>query len=151
MLGDHACLVTPLISRGQPIGALYVAENPSAARGQEPQGKLNVTEQLLTSFAYFAATAVENARLYQDAWEKRQELEAVLAGIGDGVVVAAPDLSLILMNPVARDILGLETEPPTGVPLRPYLSARTPASNAPRPSNGDHAAPASPVGLAGAA
>ena len=154
LLGNHACLVTPLISRGQPIGALYVAENPSAARGQEPEGKLNVTEQLLTSFAYFAATAVENARLYQDAWEKRQELEAVLAGIGDGVVVAAPDLSLILMNPVARDILGLETEPPTGVPLRPYLSARTPASSAPRPSNGDHAgrmpATAKPTGAADA-
>ncbi len=138
LLGNHACLVTPLISRGQPIGALYVAENLSAAPGREPGGKLNVTEQLLTSFAYFAATAVDNARLYQDAWEKRQELEAVLAGIGDGVVVAAPDLSLILMNPVARDILGLETEPPTGVPLRPYLSAFTPAAGAPRPSNGDH-------------
>ncbi len=47
----------------------------------------------------------------------------MLAGIGDGVVVAGTDLSLILMNPVARDILGLEAEPPAGVPLRPYLSA----------------------------
>jgi signal transduction histidine kinase/GAF domain-containing protein len=137
LLGDHACLVTPLISRGQPIGALYVAENLSAAPGRERRGKLNATEQLLTSFAYFAATALENARLYQDAGEKRQELEAVLAGIGDGVVVAAPDLSLILMNPVARDILGLETAPPPGVPLRPYLSA------APRHANGDHAGRAS--------
>ena len=29
LLGNHACLVTPLISRGQPIGALYVAEKPA--------------------------------------------------------------------------------------------------------------------------
>jgi PAS domain S-box-containing protein len=78
---------------------------------------------LLTSFAYFAATAVENARFYQDAWEKRRELEAVLAGIGDAVVVADPDLALILMNPVACDILGFDREPPTGVPLRAYLDA----------------------------
>ncbi len=133
LLGNHACLVTPLISRGQPIGALYVAENASAASGRQPEVKLNVTEQLLTSFAYFAATALENARLYQDAWEKRQELEAVLAGIGDGVVVAAPDLSLILMNPVARDILGLDAELQAGVPLGSYLSAHMPSSANPRP------------------
>ena len=139
LLGNHACLVTPLISRGQPIGALYVAENASAAPGRESEVKLNITEQLLTSFAYFAATAVENARLYQDAWEKRQELEAVLTGIGDGVVVAAPDLSLILMNPVACDILGLEVEPPAGVPLGPYLSAGASPSGSRRPSNGNGA------------
>ncbi len=117
ILGGHPYIVTPLISRGQPIGVLLVAQQASRA-----QGKLNLTEQLLTSFAYFAATALENARLYQDAWEKRRELEAVLAGIGDGVVVVDPDMALILMNPVARDILGLEAEPPAGVPLRPYLS-----------------------------
>ena len=79
------------------------------------------SEQLLISFGYFAATAVENAQFYQDAWEKRRELEAVLAGIGDGVVVVNPDLHLILMNPVARHILQVEEDPPIGVPLRPYL------------------------------
>ncbi len=118
LLDGHPYVVTPLISRGQPIGALLVAE--SAGRGA--RGKLNLPDQLLTSFAYFAATALENARLYQDAWEKRRELEAVLAGIGDGVVVVDPDMALILMNPVARAILGLEAEPPAGVPLRLYLS-----------------------------
>lgn len=120
LLGGLPYLVTPLISRGAVIGTLYVAD--TANHGAPPE-KLDVSEQLLTSFAYFAATAVENARLYQDAWEKRRELEAVVAGIGDGVVVADTDLSLVLMNPVARDILGLEIEPPGGVPLRPYLSA----------------------------
>ena len=91
LMEGHPCVVTPLISRGQLIGALYVAEHASALPGRGPANKPNVTEQLLTSFAYFAATALENARLYQDAWEKRRELEAVLAGIGDGVVVADPE------------------------------------------------------------
>jgi signal transduction histidine kinase len=100
LLGDKTYVVTPLISRGQPIGTLYLAENGSAAAGAK-------IEQLVASFAYFAATAIENARLYGDAWEKRRELEAVLAGIGDGVVVADPDLRLVLVNPVARNILGL--------------------------------------------
>ncbi len=133
LLGGHPALVTPLISRGQSIGALYVAEHANAVPGRETQRGLNASTQLLTSFAYFAATAIENSRLYQDAWEKRQELEAVLAGIGDGVVVAAPDLSLILMNPVARDILGLEAAPPPGVPLEAYL----PASAATEPTLAD--------------
>ncbi len=122
-LGRQPYLVTALVSRGQPIGAIYVAEQASEAPRPGASPSLNTSEQLLTSFAYFAATAVENARLYQDAYEKRRELEAVLAGLGDGVVVADTDLSLILMNPVARDILGLESEPPGGIPLRPYLSA----------------------------
>ena len=111
-LGRHPYLVTALVSRGHAIGALYVAEHSTPRPGPARRRRLNTSEQLLTSFAYFAATGVENARLYQDAYEKRRELEAVLAGIGDGVVVADTDLSLILMNPVARDILGLEAEPP---------------------------------------
>ncbi len=122
-LGGNPYYVTALVSRGHAIGALYVAEHGSTAVRPGAAPALNTSEQLLTSFAYFAATALENARLYQDAYEKRRELEAVLAGIGDGVVVAGTDLSLILMNPVARDILGLEAEPPAGVPLHPYLSA----------------------------
>ncbi len=122
-LGGHPYFVTALVSRGHAIGALYVAEHGSAAGRPDMSPSLNTSKELLTSFAYFAATATENARLYQDAYEKRRELEAVLAGIGDGVVVVDTDLSLLLMNPVARDILGLESEPPGGVPLRPYLAA----------------------------
>lgn len=124
-LGRQPYQVTALVSRGHAIGAIYVAEQASAAPRPGASPSLNTSEQLLTSFAYFAATAIENARLYQDAYEKRRELEAVLAGIGDGVVVADTDLSLILMNPVARAILGLEAEPPGGIPLRPYLSVPT--------------------------
>ncbi len=124
--GAAAYTITPLVSRGLPIGALYLAEvipaSPDSQVASEAQEQVH-TEQLLASFAYFAATAVENAQLYQDAWEKRRELEAVLAGIGDGVVVVDPELHLILMNPVARHILQVEEEPPAGVPLRPYLSA----------------------------
>ena len=98
--------------------------------------KLNITEQLLTSFAYFAATALENAGCTRMPGKSVRSFEAVLAGIGDGVVVAAPDLSLILMNPVARDILGLDTEPPAGVPWSPTCRLAPQAAGGPQPSNG---------------
>jgi PAS domain S-box-containing protein len=127
LLGGNSYLIMPLVSRGRPIGALFLADPARRETEDRPPQKRDgtpyVSEQLMASFAYFAATAIENARLYQDAWEKRRELEAVLAGIGDGVIVADPDLHLILMNPVARTILGVEEEPPAGVPLRPYLAA----------------------------
>ncbi len=116
LLGAMDYIVAPLVSRGRTIGALYLAEDGSNRFDTK-------TEQLVTSFAYFAATSVENSRLYQEAWEKRQELEAVLTGIGDGVVVADPDMQLILMNPVAQEMLGLSAEPPAGTPLGPLVAA----------------------------
>ena len=122
-LGGHPYFVTALISRGTAIGALYVADHSSMAGRPEASPTLNTSKDLLTSFAYFAATATENARLYQDAYEKRRELEAVLAGIGDGVVVADTDLSLLLVNPVARDILGLGSNGGDDAAGRPLVGA----------------------------
>ncbi len=101
--------VTPMMVRGQPIGALLVGV------GGE-QGSV-IQRDLAESFAYFAATAVENARLYGDAADKRRELEAVLAGIGDGVLVADAEGRLVLMNPVAARICALEA-PLVGALLR---------------------------------
>jgi len=115
-------LIMPLKAHGRPLGALYLAEGNSELTDQPTEPGRGKTDQLVSSFAYFAATAIENSRLYQEAWEKRRELEAVLIGIGDGVVVVDPALNLILMNPVARRILDLVEEPPPGVPLKPYLT-----------------------------
>jgi signal transduction histidine kinase len=107
--------VTPMMVRGQPIGALLVGV------GDGEQGA-RIQRGLAESFAYFAATAVENARLYSDSTDKRRELEAVLAGIGDGVLVVDSDSRLLLLNPVAARVCALET-PPAGAPLRGLLPA----------------------------
>ncbi|HIC88760.1 MAG TPA: GAF domain-containing protein [Anaerolineae bacterium] len=109
--GIRTYLVMPLVVRQRAIGALYLADTRPGFRFGEKQ------LQLTASFAYFAATAIENARLYQEAWEKSRELEAILASIGDGVIVADPELNLLLMNPVAARICGLESNLPAGVPL----------------------------------
>ncbi|HEY65298.1 MAG TPA: GAF domain-containing protein [Caldilineae bacterium] len=109
-LGD-ACLVVPLVARSQPIGALFLTGSPEGGAFDEK------TRQLAVGFAYLAATAVENARLYEDVWEKSRELEAVLQGIGDGVVVTDRNGALVLVNPVAARIFELEQTPPSGVPL----------------------------------
>ena len=110
MWGPAPCLMTPLVVRGRLIGALLLT-------GEAGHSLPEKAQQLMSSFAYFAATAIENARLYQTAWEKSHELETVLEGIGDGVVVADHQMHLLLMNPVATAIFGLEAAPPAGVPL----------------------------------
>jgi len=108
--------VTPMMVRGQPIGALLV--------GVGGEQSSSIQRGLAESFAYFAATAVENARLYGDAADKRRELEAVLAGIGDGVLVADSAGRLLLLNPVAARTLGVAQETPlAGTPIRGLLPA----------------------------
>ena len=97
----RALEVTPMVARGKPIGALLIGVDHA-----EPDSR---HRSLSESLAYFAATSIENARLYGDAADKRRELEAVLAGIGDGVLVADTDGRLLLMNPVAARMAALET------------------------------------------
>ncbi len=103
-------LCLPLVLRGRPLGAIYLAD-------ARPDFDNDRQRQLLDSFSYFAAAAIENARLYQAVADKSHELETILAGIGDGVVVVDADLQLVLMNPVATRIFSLEAAPPAGLPL----------------------------------
>lgn len=108
-------LCLPLLLRGRPLGALYLADaNVDASTDRQ--------RQLLDSFSYFAATAIENARLYQAVADKSRELETILAGIGDGVLVVDAELQLVLMNPVAAHIFALESPPPVGLPIHPFIA-----------------------------
>ena len=111
----RACLVCPLVVRDRLIGALYLADGSPEFTFVERE------RQLIASFAYFAATAIEKARLYQETWERSQELETVLQGIGDGVLVADPQLQLLMMNGVAAHIFALEQSPQPGLPLAQIL------------------------------
>jgi signal transduction histidine kinase len=111
----RTCLVSPLVVRDRLIGVLYLAdERPEFVFGEQER-------QLVASFSYLAATAIENARLYQESWEKSRELEAVLQGIGDGVLVADPQLQLLMMNSVAAHMFSLQPAPRAGMPLADLL------------------------------
>ncbi len=104
-------LCLPLVLRGRPLGAIYLADTRADFDNDRQR-------QLLDSFSYFAAAAIENARLYQAVADKSHELETILAGIGDGVLVVDSDLQLVLMNPAAVHIFGLEAAPPAGLPAQ---------------------------------
>lgn len=114
----------PLFLDDKAVGALIATSSDANAFTNED---LN----LLNAFADQAAVAVKNARLYeqlveeqrqteliyQHVEERRNELEAILRGIGDGVIVTDPELNLLLMNPVATRIFRVKSDVTNSVPL----------------------------------
>ena len=114
----------PLFFGNRAVGAL-IASSPD--RDVFTSEHLN----LLNAFADQAAVAVKNARLYEQlAQEQRQtahlyeqvqqrrnELEAILRGIGDGVIVTDPELGVLLMNPVATHIFHVGPDVTASAPL----------------------------------
>jgi len=114
----------PLFLGDEAIGAL-VATSP------EKDAFSTEDANLLSAFADQAAVAASKARLYeqlvreerriaelyQHVEERRNELEAILRGIGDGVIVTDPDLHLLLMNPVATRIFQVKPDVASSVPL----------------------------------
>ncbi len=112
-----ALISVPLFLGDEAIGALIATAPDKDAFTDED---LN----LLSAFGDQAAVAVSNARLYgqlveeqkqtaqlyQHVEERRSELEAIVRGIGDGVIVADTDLNLLLMNPVATRIFRVKPD-----------------------------------------
>jgi two-component system, OmpR family, phosphate regulon sensor histidine kinase PhoR len=75
------------------------------------QSKQFFTEDHLTivsSLADFAATAIENARLYSQSEHERSRLESILTDVADGVIVLDLEGRLLLVNRAARAIFGLD-------------------------------------------
>jgi signal transduction histidine kinase len=95
----------------------------------------------LQAFANHVATAIENARLYQelhnyaDALEERvrertsqlraqyAQLETILDSTADGIILAGSDCELILANPVARTWLSQTLSPRESGQLREAVRA----------------------------
>lgn len=123
-LSITSVISVPLFLDNKAVGAL-VATSPDA------NVFTNEDLNLLNAFADQAAVAVKNARLYeqlveeqrqtelvyQHVEERRNELEAILRGIGDGVIVTDPELNLLLMNPVATRIFRVKSDVTNSVPL----------------------------------
>ena len=108
--GEGDAVGVPLITRGRLI-ALVLLHRPGGGWAFDER-----QQQLAESFAFLAATAIENARLYENVVEQRQELEAVLQGIGDAVIVTDRHLNVLMVNPVAMRTFRWQRSP-VGSPL----------------------------------
>lgn len=115
-LGLRSMVCVPLISRGRAIGAVTMATAESGRRFD--QHDLSVAVEL----GERAGLALENSRLYRAADERRAELTATLAALGEAVLVFDAEGRLSLRNPAADELL--PGEPPRTLhDLRRILAA----------------------------
>jgi len=96
--GFHCFLAVPLRVRERPYGAISMFSREVRAFEADELA-------LLSALGQQATTAVENARLYREAVTQRNQLDAVLASMNDGVVILNADGSVALVNPAARQFL----------------------------------------------
>lgn len=94
-------LGVPLLAKGRLAGLLAVhSRQPSAFSADD--------QRLLETFASQAATALENARLFEEAVTRRQHTEAIIRNMADGVLVLDKQDTIVACNPALQRLLDIE-------------------------------------------
>jgi PAS domain S-box-containing protein len=96
-------MVVPLVTRGRTLGAISFVSAESGRRYGEAD--LQLAEEL----ARRAALAVDNARLYEEAQSSRNQLEAILRGVADGITAQDASGKVIYANDTAAQLSGFPT------------------------------------------
>jgi PAS domain S-box-containing protein len=107
----QATLAVPLRARSGTIGVLH-ATNKTA---MEPFSEND--PYLLSVLADYAAIAIENARLFAEVEEQRSQLETILTGSEDLIIVTDDDGLVLLVNSAAANAFSLGKEEMVGRPL----------------------------------
>ncbi len=97
----YSLIYVPIQIGGQVIGVLGV-DNRSKSKAFNQRDV-----KLLSAIAEYAATAIENARLYTSSVLERNKLETLLTRIHDGVIVFDQERKLVLVNQVAESAFNL--------------------------------------------
>jgi PAS domain S-box-containing protein len=100
LIGFSSAMIVPLLIEGKAIGAItFVA----AESGRHyTQADLSMAEELASR----AALAIQNARLYREAQQSRDQLDIILQGVADGILVYTPDNRLLYGNEAAAQMTG---------------------------------------------
>ncbi|NWJ97086.1 MAG: response regulator [Chloroflexi bacterium] len=107
-------LVTPVRWQKQTLGVIILNDRtPGRSFSKEDQ-------DLLALVASQAATAIENARLFNDMTEERNRNRAILDSIADGVFTTDLDQKITSLNPAAERLTGDQAANLVG---RVYLEA----------------------------
>ncbi len=92
---------TPLRRRQRILGVLTLVHD-------EPHKFKKDNLPLLNAIAGQAAIALENARLFKETEQERRKLSAIINSTQDAVLVTTPpDNQLLLLNPAAQEMMGL--------------------------------------------
>jgi PAS domain S-box-containing protein len=98
--GFRSCIRLPLLARGEVLGLLCIQ-----SRGQ--RDFLPQDEELLTAIGNQIGIAIANARLIEDAEQRRATLDSVMNSLVDGFILLDRRGRITFLNPRATEILGL--------------------------------------------
>jgi DNA-binding response OmpR family regulator/signal transduction histidine kinase len=107
-------LTVPLTANGRPVGLLSLFSHRSDAYSEEDGA-------LLDTLANQTAEAIQSLRASEEA--ARQRIERMVESMADGVLLTDEKNELVVVNPAARGLLGLEegSGPEAGRRLREKL------------------------------
>ena len=89
----------PMIAEKELLGLIFIFRTLSV--------RFSIDErQILASFADYAAIAVKNARLYEEAVNERRRIDALLESSADGIMVLRPNLSIERINRALSTLTG---------------------------------------------
>jgi adenylate cyclase len=137
---------------GKPLGVIQVLNHR--------EGTASVAfdfrhEQLLKGIATQAATALENARLFEDVLNLKNYDESILKSLSNGVISVDPDLRVRKVNAAAERSLGWSEDTVVGTTLTALLEGENSwlaeaAANAREHHRADHSADVDLISTSGA-
>jgi PAS domain S-box-containing protein len=107
-IGDRNLLLVPMRAGNTAVGMIRASNKIEGAFGA---GDID----LMSIFASQAAVIVQNTRLYENAINDAQQLEALIGGASDGIVIVDDRGAIVRFNRAMRAMTGLLTETLIGV------------------------------------
>jgi PAS domain S-box-containing protein len=99
-IGFSSAMIVPLVARGRTVGVVSFVATESGKRYDERD--LVLAEEV----GRRAGVALDNARLYREVQRSRDQLDIILQGVADGIIVYAADSRIVYANEAAAQMTG---------------------------------------------
>lgn len=98
--GYSSVMIVPLVTRGRTTGVVSFVATESGKHYDERD--LLLAEEI----GRRAGVALDNARLYREVQQSRDQLDIILQGVADGIIVYAADSKILYANDAAAKMSG---------------------------------------------
>lgn len=110
-----AQLIVPIVKEARVLGVVSLESS-------RPNGFSHDDVRFTTQLAELAAIAIDNARLFQQVRDGRDNLQAILDSTHDGILVIGRDERIVLANPMIEEMSGLSAHSLVGRCVRNLIA-----------------------------